>query len=274
MPSVLRYFILCAWLPLLLAAGHAGAGAFAIDPVRISLSDARPSAVMRIENRSDATMTLQLQAMSWTQSDNHDRLTPSRDLLATPQVFRLKAGQVQVVRVALLRPADERRELSYRLLLDEVPPAPAADFRGLQMALRISMPIFVMPRDAVAPALGARLIERDGQRLLALANRGHAHLQLNSFSLQRHLNTLQPAAASAGKGNVAGDAAGTAAGTASIVADPDVLFTHGKNLYLLPGQQRELPLPAALPLSPDETLTLHAHTPGGRLEFHVPPAAH
>lgn len=269
---------------MLVAAGQACAGAFSIDPVRISLSEDKPSAVMRVENLSATSMTLQLQVMSWTQSDHCDQLTHSWDLLATPQVFRLKAGQVQVVRVALLRPVDQRRELAYRLLLDEVPPPPASDFRGLQMALRISMPVFVAPREAAAPALGVRLIERDGQQLLALANRGLAHLQLNSFQLQKNAPALIPvadtAASTARPPNISATHASGSNAAVPIAAVPNAaisnaassnaLFVHEKNLYLLPGQQRDLPLPASLSLPPGEPLTLHAQTPGGLQDFHVP----
>lgn len=225
---------------LLCAAGMASAGSFSIDPVRIQLSEAKPSAVMRVENRGDATITVQLQAMSWTQSGNQDQLTISRELLATPQVFRLRPGQVQVVRVALLGQVDATRERAFRLLLDEVPPTPPADFRGLQMALRLSMPVFVQARTPAAASLAATVVERDGQRQLQLVNRGHAHLQLTGMQLQ-----AQPAATPS-------------------------LYSHDKTLYLLPGQQRELALPAQFPLAAGQVLNLQAQTDSGAQEWPVP----
>lgn len=235
--AVFRLFLLSLLAHLLCAANPARAGSFSIDPVRIFLSESRPSAVMRVENRGDAAITVQLQAMSWSHTDNRDQLAISRELLATPQVFRLRPGQVQVVRVALLRPVDDQRELAYRLLLDEVPPPPAADFRGLQMALRISMPVFVQPRAAAVDALAATVIERDGQRQLQLSNRGRVHVQLTGLSLQA---TGRP------------------------------LYHHDKTIYVLPGQQREFALPASVVWPNDEALNLQAQTPRGAQQWPVP----
>ncbi len=231
--SLLFSFMLCV-------AGASSAGSFSIDPVRIQLSEAKPSAVMRVENRGDAPVTVQLQAMSWSQSGNQDQLAISRELLATPQVFRLRPGQVQVVRIALLGPVDATRERAFRLLLDEVPPPPMAEFRGLQMALRISMPVFVQARTAAASSLAAAVVERDGQRQLQLINRGHAHLQLTGLQLQ-----VKPASTPS-------------------------LYSHDKTLYLLPGQQRELPLPGQFPLAAGQVLHLQAQTESGAQEWPVP----
>lgn len=240
-----RLILSLLFTSLLCAAGMASAGSFSIDPVRIQLSEARPSAVMRVENRGDAAITVQLQAMSWTQSGNQDQLTISRELLATPQVFRLRPGQVQVVRVALLVPVDATRERAFRLLLDEVPPAPAADFRGLQMALRISMPVFVQARTPAAASLAATVVEREGQRQLQLVNRGDAHLQLTGLQLQAQTVATASAATSS-------------------------MYSHDKTLYLLPGQQRELPISSQFPLDAGQVLNLQAQTESGAQQWLVP----
>ena len=80
--AVFRLILSLLFSALLCVAGVACAGSFSIDPVRIHLSEARPSAVMRVENRGDAAITVQLQAMSWSQSGNQDQLVISRELLA------------------------------------------------------------------------------------------------------------------------------------------------------------------------------------------------
>ena len=239
----------------------ASAGSFSIDPVRIQLSEARPSAVMRVENRGSAVVTVQLQAMRWSQSGNREQLDTSRELLATPQVFRLRPGQVQVVRIALLRPVDEQRELAYRLLLDEVPPPPAADFRGLQMALRISMPVFVQPRSPATADLAAMMVEHDGQRQLRLHNRGQAHLQLTGLNLLPETATSPADVADA----------------AQLARAPDgvqALYAHDKTLYLLPGQQRELPLPSQSFTAAGQSLSLRAQTDSGAQHWPVTAVRH
>ncbi len=243
---MLRLILSLLFNSLLCAAGAASAGSFSIDPVRIQLSEAKPSAVMRVETRGDASITAQLQAMSWSQSGNRDQLAISRELLATPQIFRLRPGQVQVVRIALLGTVDATHERAYRLLLDEIPPPPAAEFRGLQMALRISLPVFVQARTPAAASLAATVVERDGQRQLQLINRGHAHLQLSNLQLQAQPPT-----------------------TATTAATPS-LYSYDKTLYVLPGQQRELPLSGQFSLATGQVLNLQAQTSAGAQEWPVP----
>ncbi len=274
-----RLFLISLFAQALCLAFPAHAGSFFIDPVRVLLSESKPSAVMRVENRGSATITVQLKAMSWSQSGNRDQLADSRELLATPQVFRLRPGQVQVVRVALLRPVDDRRELAYRLLLDEVPPPPAADFRGLQMALRISMPVFVQPRAPAAATLDVMMVERDGQRQLQLSNRGQAHLQLTGLSLH-----LPEAAGIALVANAAPATNGLPPSDPSQVVHSSLqtqgpraaqaLQVHDKTLYLLAGQQRELSLPDQPMLATGMPMQLRAQTEAGAQAWPVPAALH
>ncbi len=83
--------------------------------------------------------------MAWAQKDGKDQLTPTRELIATPPIFNLKAGTTQLIRIGMLRKVDLEKELIYRLILEEIPPPPAPDFKGLQVALRIGLPVFIKP---------------------------------------------------------------------------------------------------------------------------------
>ena len=96
---------------------------------------------------------VQTQGLAWSQEGGQDALTPSRDLLVSPAVFTLPAGGSQLVRVALRRNVDPARELTYRLLLQEVPQAASPDFNGLQIALRLSVPVFVEPLAPATPQI-------------------------------------------------------------------------------------------------------------------------
>ena len=97
-----------------------------------------------------------------------------------------------------------------------------------------------IPDNPAQKQTAASVVERDGQRQLQLINRGHAHLQLTDLQLQ-----AQPAATPS-------------------------LYSHDKTLYLLPGQQRELPLPAPFPLTEGQVLNLQAHTDSGAQQWPVP----
>lgn len=226
---------------LLSLSGASQAGSFNVNPVRVELSAKERSAVLRVENNGDAAVTIQLQSMAWSQELGKDKLAATRDVIATPSIFKLKAGATQIVRVGMLRNADPQRELSYRLFLEEIPTPPAPDFKGLQVALRIGIPIFIQPVETAVSQLKflpKRLA--DGQMQLTLVNQGLAHSQI--FGLK-----VFPA------------------------AKPDAVFAASMiSLYVLPGQERSLLMrPGDFSQAADGQLLIKAQTRSGPVESHA-----
>jgi fimbrial chaperone protein len=169
----------------LAAASPAAAGNFSVSPIRIDLSGAQPTAVITVHNNDAAPLLIQASTLAWSQPSGEEKYADTRDLIATPPVFTLPPDGDQIVRVALRRGADPSRELSYRLLLAEVPQAATQDFTGLRVALRLSLPIFVKP--AVAPKADVAWQARrspDGSLLVSATNNGTAHTQITDFDLQ------------------------------------------------------------------------------------------
>ncbi|MCZ2495462.1 fimbria/pilus periplasmic chaperone [Xylophilus sp. Kf1] len=170
------------------AAGAAMAGAIAINPVRVTLSAGRIADVLTVRNSGSEPTVVQLELLRWTQDAGVDRLEPTRDLLATPPIFDLPAGGSQIIRVGLRGALPSGpQEVAYRLLLKEVPPAPMANTRGVQIALNISLPVFVLPvavtTAAPSPALRWQL-RRTGEGLwLRADNDGPVHVQVHGLAL-------------------------------------------------------------------------------------------
>jgi fimbrial chaperone protein len=164
-------------------AGHAGS--FEVNPVRANLSAGQRVAALTVRNSGRQPAIIQLQAMDWTQEENQDRLTPTSGILATPPLFTLAPGASQIVRVGMRKPPDGNVEAAYRLLLQEVPPPPEPGFKGLRVALKISIPVFVAP---AAPAHASVVwhAERagNGKLLLSVSNEGQAHTHLTGLTLR------------------------------------------------------------------------------------------
>ena len=176
-----------------LSPAPACAGTFSISPLRTELSASAQTAALTLRNQESTPAVVQAEVMLWEQANGEDRLTPTRDVLVSPAVFTLPADGAQLVRVALRRPADAQRELSYRLILTEVPQQASPDFTGLNVALRLSLPIFVAPAAKASPALewsAARTA--DGAFAVTARNAGNAHARVISFSVAPAAN---PAAA-------------------------------------------------------------------------------
>jgi fimbrial chaperone protein len=99
-------------------------------------------------------------------------------------VFTLQPRGSQLVRVALRGTPDPTRELSYRVILQEVPPEASPDFTGLRVALRLSIPVFVAPTTPAKPDLSwSATLDANGAIVVRADNNGGAHARVLGFSL-------------------------------------------------------------------------------------------
>jgi len=183
--SATRCAFACAALLLLLLPLAAPAGDLAVDPISIQLTPMQQSVAIRITNNSDQPTSIQIQAVTWSQVDGKDVYVPTRELLVAPPIVTIAANSEQIVRAALRRQADPANELSYRIFLQELAAPPPPGFRGLQVALRIGLPVFVQPqRGVAAPKLTWSMSRRaDNKLVVTLRNDGNAHVQVSDFRL-------------------------------------------------------------------------------------------
>jgi fimbrial chaperone protein len=163
----------------------APAGTFTISPLRVDFGGAARTAALTVRNDETVPVVVQADALAWSQESGEDDLAPSHDLLVSPAVFTLAPGGSQLVRVALRREADVSRELAYRLTLQEVPQAAGPGFTGLQVALRLSVPVFVAPRAPAEPQLAwSATRTATGAVTVTVRNQGAAHARLQGFALK------------------------------------------------------------------------------------------
>lgn len=164
------------------AATTALAGAFQVSPVRIELTAGAPAGSLTVRNDGSQSVVVQLSVLKWTQAVNVDRYESTTEALVTPPIATIPPGGEQLVRVGLRRAADPRAELAYRLYVQEIPPPPQPGFSGLQMALRVGVPVFVSPIVPGARSLSWRArIADDGSLSVTVANTGTANAQVQSI---------------------------------------------------------------------------------------------
>lgn len=229
---------LIAALLMLLAPFGARAASFQVNPIRVSLSASQATAVLRVTNSSSTPTVIQVQTVAWSQEKNQDVYTPSRALLATPPIFTLAPGSEQVVRVGTRAAPDAKLETPYRLFLTEVPPAPQAGERGVQIALRIGIPVFVEPAVPLAPVLKWTATRLAGNQLQINAdNTGNAHVEILKLTLSAPSHSALLVAQFGG--------------------------------YVLPGAHRSWIVKLAAPLAPKAIVGIHADTDRGNLSAQV-----
>jgi fimbrial chaperone protein len=234
-------FLLCT----LAGAHRAAAATLVLSPLRLSLSTKNPIGALTVRNDSDSATVVQLETLQWTQADGVDAYAATPELLATPPIFTLAAHASQLVRVGLRRAPDPARELSYRLFLQEVPPAATAEPAGLHVAVRFGVPVFVAApastdKSARSAAGGVqwRLRRAAGRLTLSARNDTATHLQVTALTLH--------------------------SGGVSIASDKTPC-------YLLAGQRREWLLTPDRPLADGAPVQVSASTDAGVMQAEVLP---
>lgn len=216
------------------------AGTFQVTPVRVELSATRGTAALTVSNNGSAAVVIQLQSAAWAQEAGVDQYSPTDDLIATPPIFTIQPGANQVVRVGLRRRPDANTELSYRLYLQEVPPAPELGFQGLQVALRIGIPVFVEPSLKTSASLSfAAQKNADNTLTVVTKNTSKAHVQVTDFKI-------------------------------NLLGQEQAIATQQVSFYLLPLQERSWVL-ALDPKKKFSAKTVHvtAYTDAGTMETDV-----
>jgi fimbrial chaperone protein len=226
----------CGLAFFIAAVAPASAGSFAVSPVRTTLSAGQSVGSLTVRNEGPEPTVVQLESVSWSQQDGKDVYAPTREILATPPIFTIPPGGSQVVRIGMRRAPDAQRELTYRLFMQEVPPPPKPGVQGLQVALRLGVPVFILPSIAVAPVLQWQVARTpEGRTRLSVSNHGNAHVQVSSFKL----------AASGGR----------------------AIAAMSVSAYVLPGQSREWVTNAVAPAG--TSVRVSAQTDGGVFQADV-----
>jgi fimbrial chaperone protein len=175
----------------LLLAGILHAGSVDVAPVNALLSADHAIQGFTIHNGSQSPETVQVSLMSWRQENGKDVYTPADDLLATPPLFTVLPGKMQMLRVGMRHVDAKPTEGAYRMFLTEVPPPPQPGFTGLAVTFRLSIPIFVKPAKDSPAELAWQLHKgADNKLQIEVTNSGASHVKIIHLAL-KDLRTSQ-----------------------------------------------------------------------------------
>jgi len=176
--------LICAALAL--AMGTASAGTFSVSPVRIYMQARERATAITIVNEGETDVVMQADLFEWRQKPGgEDELVPTEDLILAPPVLKLAPKARQVLRLANLKPVPGAQQLTYRMIVREIPEALPARPGGVQVqvALAFSLPIFITPAGAKSK-LDCKLARKSADVFLASCNnQGQAYAQPVSISL-------------------------------------------------------------------------------------------
>ncbi|MES3040426.1 MAG: molecular chaperone [Pseudomonadota bacterium] len=203
--------LLCGLVSLGLDAHAAG---LAVSPLRLDLRPGQQMTALTVSNTGKSALLVQGSVISWQQDGSAEPQTMARAMLLTPALFRLPPGGRQLVRIGWQQQTSApEREQAYRVFMQEVPDGlPSGP--GLQVSLRVGVPLFVAPTKA--PVRASEWHWQPAQASqpasLLLQNNGNRHERITQLKVS--------------------DA------RKRVLRDGPLLF------YVLPGAKQALPLPA------------------------------
>ncbi|USX15107.1 molecular chaperone [Oxalobacteraceae bacterium OTU3CAMAD1] len=200
---------------------QAGAANLQISPVMIVLRAGQGATGISMQNLGETPVYGQVRVYQWEQNEGDDVLTPTQEVVASPPILQIGPKSSQVIRLVRRSQQLPSNELTYRILIDEIPREDGGPAAGVDIRLRYSVPMFVLPADERAvPVLAWSVYKKEGSWMLRVRNTGNQRAQIGALELR----------------NAAGEQFVIAAG----------LFG-----YVLAGRQREwrLPTPAENDLS-------------------------
>ena len=153
-------------------------------PLRATLEGSKNSEVLTVTNVDSKPLLLQPTVFAWSQIDGKEVLEPTRDILVAPPLVEIAPGESQVIRLISKKEADPQNELTYRVILQEIPKPNQSGQSAVSMALRVSLPIFVLPKARAQAKIDAQLQPGNGHLIVGLKNTGNAHLQFKTATLR------------------------------------------------------------------------------------------
>jgi fimbrial chaperone protein len=173
--SILAAVLLC--LLGSTSASPALAGNFTVTPVRIYMTPKDRATAITVTNDGDTELVMQADLFQWKQSpDGNDELTVTEEMFLSPPIIKVAANSRQVVRLVRIAAARPSEQLTYRMIVREIPEArkPTGD-NEVQLALAFNMPVFITPPEA-KPKLDCTVTRMAADTVKATCeNSGNAH---------------------------------------------------------------------------------------------------
>lgn len=170
---------------------NAWGASFSVDPVIAHITGQQRITSFNVKNRSSVPTAIELQIFRWEQVNGEEKLTPAPEMLVTPTIFKVPGDASQIIRVGKRQAVLNEKEQAYRLILKEIPAPPKPGFQGLNVLLKISLPIFAS-KTIVSPALQWRAKVSDhGKLQLDIHNTGLGHTKILQVHLENGNQTPQ-----------------------------------------------------------------------------------
>jgi P pilus assembly chaperone PapD len=115
-----------------------------VRPTKLFIAKPGSIATLLVDNRTNDTNVYQVGAAEWLDRADPAKVGPTKDLIISPQVFRLGPGQVGRVSIRAVRPDIAGSGKAYRILVRQVAPQRQPNDVNVQFQLQFNVPLLTV----------------------------------------------------------------------------------------------------------------------------------
>nr|WP_251373679.1 fimbria/pilus periplasmic chaperone [Janthinobacterium sp. JC611] len=165
------------------AAGAHGAN-LQISPVTLNFRAEQSATGINLQNLGEQPMYGQVRVFAWDQRDGEEVLAPTQELVASPPIVEIAPNSRQTIRLVRAQAGPVAQEKTYRVLIDEISREDDTGRSGVDIRLRYSVPVFVLPGGAPGKeVLAWQVFREQGEWMLRIKNSGNFHAQIGALTL-------------------------------------------------------------------------------------------
>ncbi|EPG40840.1 fimbrial chaperone [Acinetobacter colistiniresistens] len=131
---------------------------FLIWPIYPKIEENEKAAAVWLQNTGKSDAMVQIRVFKWNQNNQQDAYDEQTEIIPSPPVARIKAGEKHMLRLTKAATVVDGKEQAYRIIVDELPVKlnPDADKEASKVSfqMRYSIPLF-----AYGKGLGSGLTE-------------------------------------------------------------------------------------------------------------------
>lgn len=175
---------------------------FLIWPIYPVLENEDKATPIWLENTGNKASMIQIRVFKWSQSDKKDIYSDQQEVIASPPIVKVAAGDKQMIRLTKLINFSDSKEYSYRIIIDELPvdldSKDAAN--SVSFKMRYSLPLFVYGQGIgsgnsqvtnksnsknpnARPILNWSMIKKGNKDFIEIENTGLLSIKISGFQV-------------------------------------------------------------------------------------------
>lgn len=167
----------------------AEAASLRVSPILIDAGTAANTTIT-LRNLEERPLNAQIRVFRWSQTEGHEDLVPTDDVVASPPIVSVGAGEDYVVRLQRTTGVEPVAEEAYRVVVDELPNPNRQRNGTVAVVLRYIVPAFFFSPDASQPRLKWSIRRRDRHTVIVAENSGDKRIQLTDLGIKSGSRTF------------------------------------------------------------------------------------